>query len=342
MSIDIQNSRYLPYVDQLHTLNILAAIARISRAQVGVEGDELKTAFLGDYYGILFHAEAMSDLGYQITYFEGNPQDSFHPSKGIDGLQAGCFDCLIIADTSAEKESNLARIAVDQGYRPVFAKRIIEAHRNVLFSMQAQKIVSCLNPHKWALIAAAVSMSPEEGAVIECGVYMGGTTILIALMQRALGISRPIYALDTFEGMPPATINDKLGAYYYDSGMFTDNQISLVSSFYRDMGVAGDIKILKGLCQETLPQVFREVKHVSFSLLDTDQYAGTSGGLVEITPRLRSTDLVIVDDTTVHGVDVAIKETLLRDAQLRRHRLCHNFELLNRSSHTDGYSDRPT
>ena len=331
MSIDIQNTRYLPYVDQLHTLNILGAIAKIAKAQVGVEGYELKTAFIGDYYGILFHAEAMIDLGYQLTYFEGNPQDTFHPSKGIDGLQAECFDCLIIADTSVEKEDRFARIAVSRGYRPIFAKRIIEAHRNVLFSMQAQKVASCLNPHKWALIAVAVSMSPEDGAVVECGVYMGGTTILIALMQRALGISRPIYALDTFEGMPPATINDKLSGYYYDSGMFTDNQISLVSSFYRDMGVAGDIKIIKGLCQETLPEVFREVKYVSFSLLDTDQYAGTSGGLVEITPRLRATDFVIVDDTTVHGVDVAIRETLLRDGQLRRHGLCHNFELINRS-----------
>jgi predicted O-methyltransferase YrrM len=75
-------------------------------------------------------------------------------------------------------------------------------------------------------------------------------------------------------------------------------------------GVDNDITIVKGLCQETLPNILSQNPKLKFALLDTDQYAGTKGGLDCIVPTISTDAIIVVDDTTVHGVNNAIEETL--------------------------------
>ena len=159
---------------------------------------------------------------------------------------------------------------------------------------------------------------------------MGGTTIQMALLQRALGLKRRIYALDTFEGMPEPTASDYGGGMVYTAGMFADNRQGLVQSYYRKAGVEADIEIVPGLCQDTLPGIIAKTPHVAFAFLDTDQYAGTNGGLDMIGPVLRCGDVIVVDDTSVHGVDTAIREALARDAGLVRAPVLMNFDLVFR------------
>ena len=63
-------------------------------------------------------------------------------------------------------------------------------------------------------------------------------------------------------------------------------------------------------------------------LLDTDQYSGTKGGLTIGVPHLLPKGLIIVDDTTVHGVDEAIKESQIEFPGLVRCNVLENFDLL--------------
>ncbi|MFZ0040726.1 MAG: TylF/MycF/NovP-related O-methyltransferase, partial [Solirubrobacteraceae bacterium] len=48
-----------------------------------------------------------------------------------------------------------------------------------------------------------------EGDIIECGVWRGGSSLLVALTLTQLGdTSRGLHLLDTFEGMPPPSDRD--------------------------------------------------------------------------------------------------------------------------------------
>src|SRR5579871_3417668 len=48
--------------------------------------------------------------------------------------------------------------------------------------------------------------SKVEGDLVECGVWKGGSVMMMALTLKQLGITdRNIYLFDTFEGMTPAT-----------------------------------------------------------------------------------------------------------------------------------------
>ena len=48
-----------------------------------------------------------------------------------------------------------------------------------------------------------------QGVICECGVWRGGAIAAAALTLQRLGVRRPLYLYDTFEGMSAPTIEDK-------------------------------------------------------------------------------------------------------------------------------------
>jgi O-methyltransferase len=52
------------------------------------------------------------------------------------------------------------------------------------------------------------------GDFVECGVWRGGSVMMMALALQGLGATRTIHCYDTFEGMPPPTgadVRDETG-----------------------------------------------------------------------------------------------------------------------------------
>lgn len=316
---------------ELNTLLICQGLGRVLRAMAGIldtPNAPLTTALVGYHPAFIRNAEALTDCGFTISYFAGNPDDIYHASRPLSELVPSQFDCVLLADASSEE--SLYRDLVAKGAKPIRIVRLIEAHIAVLKSMRYRGVVSCLNPYKQAVVTAVMAITDPKGIVVECGVYMGGTTIQMALLQRFLGLKRPIFALDTYEGMPEPTAADYGGGFIYTAGMFADTRQNLVQSYYRKAGVENDIQIVPGLCQETLPAIIANNPNVAFAFLDTDQYAGTKGGLDMVGPILKNGDVIVVDDTRVKGVDVAIQEALARDSGLVRAPVLMNFDLVLR------------
>ena len=75
------------------------------------------------------------------------------------------------------------------------------------------------SPSRLAAILAGVAHVVKHripGAIVECGVWRGGSMMAAALMLRALGdTTRPLFLFDTFEGLPPPTHRDV--AYHGES-----------------------------------------------------------------------------------------------------------------------------
>lgn len=297
----------------------------------------LALAYVGFEPRLLQLTESLRDCaGPESTefFFEGRPDDNRHPSRPLEALATEKIDLAFIADVDGEHERALAarcrRLRRDGAPPTTFHQlrllRLADAHWAAAARCLPGSFNSCLNIHKLAVISLAAYLAPPEGAVIECGSFLGGTAIWMALLQQALGRHRPIFAMDTYEGMPSPVEKD--GQTVFQAGVFGGSNYGRVESYICAHGLSDDIRMIKGLVQHTFADVWKQADAVAMALVDTDQYSGTRTALEEIVPRLRRNGLIIVDDTTVRGVDLAINETMSSVPQLRRIPLRHNFDVL--------------
>jgi hypothetical protein len=145
------------------------------------------------------------------------------------------------------------------------------------------------------------------GDFVECGVWQGGSVMMMALALKALGVTdRNIYLFDTFEGMTAPTAAD-----VDHSGMSADQLLAKAGrnenliwayspieqvrlnlektgySMHRFVFVRGDVL-------ETIPGQVPE--KIAILRLDTDWYESTRHELTYLFPRLTDRGVLIIDD----------------------------------------------
>jgi O-methyltransferase len=146
------------------------------------------------------------------------------------------------------------------------------------------------------------------GAVVECGVWRGGCSIAMLEAQRAVfgGVVRPVYMLDSFEGLPPATSRDgPLAAAWQasvDAPDFYDNckasEAELRSNLDKLRFTRSDYRIVAGWFVETLPTVAAELRNQGIAVLrlDADWYEPTLLCLEHLVPLVAEDGFVLLDD----------------------------------------------
>lgn len=145
------------------------------------------------------------------------------------------------------------------------------------------------------------------GDFVECGVWKGGNTMMVALTLMKLGdTSRRIFLYDTFEGMSEPTEKD---ISYKDEG--ADNEwktsqkngynewcyspIDEVRNNLKSTGYPMDeIVFVKGKVEDTIPGT--KPAEISILRLDTDWYESTYHELLHLYPILSKNGFLIVDD----------------------------------------------
>jgi O-methyltransferase len=162
------------------------------------------------------------------------------------------------------------------------------------------------SPERVAALCAAVDYVVEAqipGAVVECGVWRGGSLMAAALRLLSHGVStRDLFAFDTFAGMsrPTELDVDYLGKSWREwdppgraepEAELAEVRSRLLSTGYpreRLTFVAGDVA-------ETLPAA-RSPNEIALLRLDTDWYESTRVELLHLYPRLVPGGVLIVDD----------------------------------------------
>ncbi|MGC2527158.1 MAG: TylF/MycF/NovP-related O-methyltransferase [Candidatus Acidiferrum sp.] len=158
----------------------------------------------------------------------------------------------------------------------------------------------------YAAIQAAryVSANSIAGAIVECGVWKGGSVaaMALALLQRQ-DTSRDLYLFDTFEGMSEPTANDVDYAgkrasqvMQEDAGYkCADASLEQVKEVLHGTGYPKEkIHFVRGKVEETIPGAAPE--RISLLRLDTDWYESTRHELVHLFPRLARAGVLIIDD----------------------------------------------
>jgi O-methyltransferase len=164
-------------------------------------------------------------------------------------------------------------------------------------------------PGKVYALARAVDYivsRPVNGALVECGVWRGGSMMAIALtLLRAGDADRELYLFDTFEGMTePGDEDVKQGGRSAaevlqqesrDSSFWAIASIDEVRLAVLGVGYPEErVHLVKGAVETTLPE--NAPGELALLRLDTDWYSSTKHELIHLYPRLASGGVLIIDD----------------------------------------------
>lgn len=153
------------------------------------------------------------------------------------------------------------------------------------------------------------------GAIVECGVWRGGSMMLAAMTLQQIGANhRDLMLFDTYEGQPAPTEHDVTftGSRATDrwneattAGTLDPEAIPAhlralasldeVRANLQATGYPMDrVTFVQGLVEETIPE---QAPHdIALLRLDTDWYASTSHELRHLYPRVSDGGVVIIDD----------------------------------------------
>ncbi len=158
----------------------------------------------------------------------------------------------------------------------------------------------------YALIQAVryVSASAIAGAIVECGVWKGGSMAAIArTLLQLQDVRRDLYLFDTFEGMPEATAKDvdytgkQASEVLLENPAFrcADAPLERVKEVLYGTGYPRErIHFVRGRVEETIPASAPD--SIALLRLDTDWYTSTKHELVHLFPRLARAGVIVIDD----------------------------------------------
>ena len=158
----------------------------------------------------------------------------------------------------------------------------------------------------YALIQAVryISANSISGAIVECGVWKGGSMAAIArTLLQMQDVTRDLYLFDTFEGMTPPSPKDvdysgrqAAEVLLEDPGYrCADAPLEQVKEMLYASGYPNErFRFVKGRVEESIPASAPE--KISLLRLDTDWYASTKHELVHLFPRLVRGGVLIIDD----------------------------------------------
>lgn len=165
-----------------------------------------------------------------------------------------------------------------------------------------------------------------EGDFIECGVWKGGSTMMIAYILKKYNINdRKIFLYDTFEGMVEPTDKDinltsSMNTYKYwknkNKNDFNEWCYSSIEEVKINMEktryFTENIFYVKGKVENTLP--LNKHSNISLLRLDTDWYESTKSELNHLFPKLSKNGVLIIDDYgTWGGCKLAVDEYFKND-----------------------------
>ncbi len=150
-----------------------------------------------------------------------------------------------------------------------------------------------------------ISRTGVVGAIVECGVWRGGSMLTIAktlVEERDTG--RDLYLYDTFTQMPPPTDEDvdlhgMPIADIYEEALAFEGYANLpldrVRALMESTGYPSErLHFVPGMVEETIPDSAPD--EIALCRLDTDFYLSTKHEMEHLAPRITEAGILIVDD----------------------------------------------
>ncbi len=164
------------------------------------------------------------------------------------------------------------------------------------------------SPERIMALRAAVEhvcRARVPGALVECGVWRGGSAMVMALTLLRLGVTdRDLFLYDTYTHMPEPEADDvdlfgTSAADFYDEAVaaeaFRYLSIEEVRAAIASTGYPmARVHLVAGMVEDTIPAQAPEA--IALLRLDTDWYRSTAHEMHHLWPRLSRGGILIVDD----------------------------------------------
>ena len=178
-------------------------------------------------------------------------------------------------------------IQVEPTYSPWNGDKEFQA---VTAAISGMTIVGLLRRWElWTLVEQVAKLG--TGALIEIGVWRGGTGALIAVQAKRCGIADQVFLCDTFTGVVKAGPKDSK----YRGGEFADTSRQMVEELIFNKMSLSNVEILEGVFpDETGVQL--EALQFRFCHIDVDVYQSAKDIVDWIWGRLVPGGVIVYDD----------------------------------------------
>jgi hypothetical protein len=147
------------------------------------------------------------------------------------------------------------------------------------------------------------------GDFVECGVWRGGSSLMVAQVLQHRGVSdRHLFLYDTFEGMSEPTAEDvdfrgqkadlmleqtqdQKETSVWCLANLDDVKLTMSNSSFP----SANIHYVEGKVEDTIPTTVPS-NAIALLRLDTDWYASTMHELIHLYPSLSASGVLIIDD----------------------------------------------
>ncbi|MFE9459458.1 TylF/MycF/NovP-related O-methyltransferase [Streptomyces californicus] len=175
--------------------------------------------------------------------------------------------------------------------------------------IRAVKPYSMTSPERlnaFILATRYIARHDIPGAVVECGVWRGGSMQACAKTLLSLGeTERDLYLFDTYEGMTPPTTEDLrrdgrpaqelLDAQGKDRPIWAVASLEDVKAGFENVPYPEErVHYVRGRVEDTVPG--RAPEQIAILRLDTDWYASTKHELEHLYDRLVPGGVLLIDD----------------------------------------------
>ncbi len=170
-----------------------------------------------------------------------------------------------------------------------------------LEQLKANNFGSCLGEEKATFFRGQVAEALSvPGDIIECGVFQGGSLMMIADACRQANVHKRIYALDSFTGLNPDEFQGDLqrGLVKTELGNFRHNSLTLVRIKARRLRLHPDIRFVKGYFKNTLKSQLNRTQSICFAHIDCDLYDPVRLCAEQIYSKMSPGGIMLFDDLT--------------------------------------------
>lgn len=143
-----------------------------------------------------------------------------------------------------------------------------------------------------------------DGDIVEFGCYIGTTSLFIRRLLDASHDARAFHVYDSFEGLPPKTMQDNSRAgEQFQAGELSVSKKAFIREFQK-AHLATPL-IHKGWFGELTTSDIPE--RIAFAFLDGDFYSSIRDSLKLVLPRMQQGSVIVVDDYAREALPGAAK-----------------------------------
>jgi O-methyltransferase len=186
-----------------------------------------------------------------------------------------------------------AMAVLDEMYSPWLTDREFQAVYEIIRPHTLVDIYRCYE--LWTLVDQCAKL---EGAIIEVGVWRGGTGALIAKRAKLSRIPDPVYLCDTFTGVVKASDRDS----HYLGGEHADTSRAEVETLIRKRLSLDNVLLLEGVFPEATGDQISD-QHVRLCHIDVDVYQSAKDILEWVWGRLVVGGMIVYDDYGFRSCD---------------------------------------